>query len=111
MTRAELEDALRSDNGERVRDALICAFYSERGESVQTWCLKLCNHPDPAARYGVAVILGNNAIVHRGEIDLLECLDAVENLIADREERVRVAAKDSLADVLHAIKLKGTPES
>ena len=49
--------------------------------------------------------------MHRGEIDLLECLDAVENLIADREERVRVAAKDSLADVLHAIKLKGTPES
>ena len=111
MTRAELEDALCSDDGERVRDALISAFYSEGGEWVQSWCLKLSGHTDATARYGVAVILGNNAIVRRGEVDLLKCLAAVEKLISDPEERVRVAANDSLVDVLHAIKLKGTPKS
>jgi hypothetical protein len=108
MTRGELEEALRSGNGERVRDALISAFYSEKGEWIQSWCLKLSNHPDPTARYGVAVVLGNNAVVHRGEIDLLKSLEAVQKLGADSEERVRAAAKDSLGDVLHAINLKGT---
>jgi hypothetical protein len=108
MTRAELEEAFGSGNGERIRDALISASYSEKGEWVQGWCLKLSDHPDPMVRYGVAIVLGNNAIVHRGEIDLVKCLEAVQELGADTEECVRTAARDSLGDVLHAIKLKGT---
>jgi hypothetical protein len=108
MTQAELEEAFLSGNGQRVRDGLISAFYSERGEWIQGWCLKLCDHPDPIARYGVAVVLGNNAIAHRGEVDLVKCLEVVEKLGGDSEERVRVAATDSLVEVLHAIKLKGT---
>jgi hypothetical protein len=108
MSQAELEEAFGSGNGERIRDALISAFYSQKGEWVQGWCLKLSDHPDPIARYGVAVVLGNNAIVHRSEIDLMKCLEAVEKLGGDLEERVRAAAKDSLGDILHAIKLKGT---
>ena len=108
MTQAELEEAFLSGNGQRVRDGLISAFYSEKGEWVQGWCLKLSDHPDPIARYGVAVVLGNNAIVHRDEINLVKCLEAVEKLGGDLEERVRAAAKDSLGEVLHAIKLKGT---
>ena len=108
MNRGELEEAFLSGSGERVRDALISASYSEKGEWVQGWCLRLSNHPDPIARYGAAVVLGPNAILHRGEIDLVKSLEAVEKLGADLEERVRTAAKDSLSDILHAIKLKGT---
>jgi hypothetical protein len=108
MTRAELEEALRGGNGEKIRDALISASCSEKGEWVQSWCVRLSNHSDPTARYGAAVVLGNNAVVHFREIDLLKSLEAVEKLSADPEERVRVAATDSLGDVLHAIKLKGT---
>ena len=108
MTRAELEEAFCCGNGEKIRDALISAFYSEKGDWVQGWGLKLSNHPDPIARYGAAVVLGNTAVRHRREIDLLKSLEAVQKLSADSEERVRAAAKDSLRDVLHAIKLKGT---
>lgn len=108
MSRAELEEAFRSGNGEKIRDALISAFYSEKGEWVQGWCLKFSDHPDPIARYGVAVVLGNNAVVHRAEIDLVRSLEVVEKLAGDSEEGVRVAARDSLGDVLFAIKLKGT---
>jgi hypothetical protein len=53
MSRAELEEGFRSGNGEKIRDALISAFYSEKGEWVQGWCLKFSDHPDPIARYGV----------------------------------------------------------
>jgi|SRR5271165_714121 len=108
MTRAELEETLRGLDGEKIRDALISASYSEKGEWVQSWCLRLSNHSDPTARYGAAVVLGNNAVVHFGELDLLKSLEAAEKLSADPEERVRIAAKDSLGDVLHAVKLKGT---
>jgi hypothetical protein len=108
MTRAELEEVFRSGDGGKIRNALISAFYSEKSEWVQGWCLTLIDHPDPIARYGVAVVLGNNAVVHRDEIDLLKSLEAVEKLGADSEEGVRVAARDSLGDILHAIKLKGT---
>jgi hypothetical protein len=108
MTRAELEEAFGSGNGEKIRDALISASYSEEGEWVHGWCLKLSDHPDPIARCGAAVVLGNNAIAHRGEVNLVKSLEAVEKLGGDLEERVRAAAKDSLGDVLHAIKLKGT---
>ena len=108
MTRAELEEAFGSGNREKIRDALISAFYSQKGEWIQGWCLRLSGHPDPVARYGVAVVLGNIAVLHRSELDLAKCLEAVEKLGGDSEERVRVAATDSLVDVLHAIKLKGT---
>jgi hypothetical protein len=86
MARAELEEEFRSSDGERVRDALLSAFYSEKAEWVQSWCLELCTHHDPIARYGVAVVLGNNAVVHRDEIDLVKCLEAVEKLGGDLEE-------------------------
>jgi hypothetical protein len=108
MNRGELEEAFLSGSGERVRDALISAFYSEKAEWIQGWCLRLSNHPDPIVRYGVAVVLGNIAVLHRSELDLVKCLEAVEKLSGDLEERVRFAAKDSLGDVLHAIKLNGT---
>ena len=107
MSRTELEEAFGSGNGERIRDALISAFYSEKGEWVQDWCLRLSDHQDPIARYGVAVVLGNIAVLHRRELDLVKCLEAVEKLSCDPEERVRPAAKDSLSDVLRAISIKG----
>jgi hypothetical protein len=108
MTQAELEEAFGSGNGGKIRDALVSASYSEEGKWVQDWCLRLSGHPDPIARYGVAVVLGNIAVLRRSEIDLAKCLEAVEKLGSDSEEQVRVAAKDSLCDVLHAIELKGT---
>ena len=106
MSRRELEESFRSDSGERVRDALISAFYTEEGCWVQDWCLRLVDHPDSIARYGVAVVLGNIAIVRGNDIDLMKCLEAVEKLSSDPEERVKVAAGDALLDVLHAIKLR-----
>jgi hypothetical protein len=111
MTRRELEEAFTSSNGERVRDALISAFYSEEGTWVQSWCLKLSTHPDAAARYGVAVVLGNIAVVRRNEIDLLQCLETVEKLSGDLEDRVRTAARDSLDSVRHAIRLSHDSQS
>jgi hypothetical protein len=108
MTRAELEEAFGSGDGEKIRDALMSACYSERGAWVEGWCLKFSDHPDPIARYGVAVVLGNNAIAHCGEVDLVKCLEVAEKLGDDSEEQIRTAAKDALGDILHAIKLKGT---
>ena len=108
MTRLELEKAFQSTDGKEVRDALISAFYSEEGKWVQGWCLKLIGHPDASARYGVAVVLGNIAVVHRCDVNLLKCLEAVEGLGCDPEESVRIAARDSLDDVLHPIRLQGT---
>ena len=46
--------------------------------------------------------------MHRAESDLVKSLEVVEKLAGDSEEGVGVAARDSLGNVLHAIKLKGT---
>lgn len=107
MSRPELEVAFQCGLGEKVRDALISAFYNEESRWVQDWCFRLVEHSDSIARYGVALVLGNIAVVHRDEVDLMKCLEAVERLTADADEGVRTAAKDSLDDVLHAIKLRG----
>lgn len=107
MSRVELEEAFRSDSGETVRLALISAFYTEVAPWVQGWCMKLIDHPDSIARHGVALVLGNMVAVRSNEVDLMKCLEAVQKLIGDADEQVRIAAQDSLDDVLHAIKLRG----
>jgi hypothetical protein len=107
MSRPELEESFRSGSGERVRDALISAFYTEEGSWVQDWCLKLVTHSESVARSGVAKVLGNIAVVRRDQVDLMRCLDAVKKLTKDSDERVRIVARDALEDVFHAIKLNG----
>ena len=111
MTRVQLEDALRSTDGSRVRDALLSASYSEDGRWVQDYCIKLAGHPESIVRHAVALVLGHIAIAHRGDVDLLKCLEAVRNLTADSDTATRVAALDGLNDVLHAIGLQATAQS
>jgi hypothetical protein len=105
MSRMELEEAFSSGSGERVRDALISAFYTEEPSSVAQWCLKFVSHPEWSARRQAVIVLGNVAVSHREQIDLQKCLEAVERLVADQNEEVRTAAKDAMDDVLHAIRL------
>ena len=108
MSRSEREETFRSGDAESIGNALIGALYDdEEGSWIFDWCLKLIGHRDGVVRYSVALVLGNVAILRGGGIDLLKCLEAVETLINDLDERVRIAAKDAQEDVLHAIRLKG----
>ena len=111
MSRGELEKAFSGNSGERIRDALISASYSEDASWVLDWCVKLAGDERSIARYGVAVVLGHIAIDGRREVDLMRCLEAAERLISDADEATRLAARDSLDDVLHAIRLQGTSKS
>lgn len=86
---------------------LLSVFHTEAGRGVQDRCLKLVDHPDPVARRGVALILGNIAAVHRNELDRMKCQPALEKLTCDTEEEVRTAGLDSGDYVLHAIELRG----
>ena len=90
-----------------MRDALISAFYTEEPGWVAQRCLRLVGYPEWSARRGAVSVLGNIAVVHRKQIDLPKCLEAVKGLVADQNEEVRTAAKDAMDDILHAIKLKG----
>ena|SRR5580704_11378473 len=106
MSRRELEEAFRSGNGKRVRDALISAAYTEEGSWVANWCLSFVHHSDAMARSAAALVIGRVAISSRQTVDLPKCLDAVRSLTADSVEEVRTNAKDALDDVVHAIRLK-----
>jgi hypothetical protein len=111
MSRGELERAFRGGSGESIRDALISASYSEDASWLLDWCLKLVGDERSIARYGVAVVLGHIAIDGLGEVDLMRCLEAAERLTSDPDEATRLAARDSVDDVLHAIRLHGTSQS
>jgi len=107
MSREELEAAFQSGNGERIRGALISASYSEEGNWLAGWCMQFVDHPEWEARQGAAMVLGYVAIAHRRTVELSRCLGAVERLTADPQEEVKVAAKDAVDDLVHAMRLNG----
>jgi hypothetical protein len=106
MSRQELEEAFRSGNGRRVRDALISASYTEEGSLVADWCLSFVHHSDALTRSAAALVIGHIAISSCQTIDLPKCLDAVRSLAADSVEAVRNDANDALDDIVHAIRPK-----
>ena len=108
ISRGELEKAFRGNDGERIREALISASYSEDASWLVDLCLKLAGDERSVVRQGVALVLGHIAIDHRGEVDLKRCLEAAERLTGDPDEATRMAALDSVDDVLHAIRLQST---
>jgi hypothetical protein len=91
--------------GSAFKLALISAFYYEDANWLQEWCLRFVDHPSNSARHGAAIVLGNVSSVHALAIDLLKSLHALEKLKADAAEQVRIAADDSMHDVLHLIRL------
>jgi hypothetical protein len=105
MSRQELEAAFRSENGIRIREALISASYSEEGNWLAGWCLHFVNHPAWEARQGAAMVLGYVAMDDWRSIDPSKCLEAVERLTGDLQEEVKVAARDAVEDVLQAMRL------
>jgi hypothetical protein len=108
ISRGELEKAFRGNDGERIREALISASYSEDASWLVDSCLKLAGDERSVVRQGVALVLGYIAIDPRGEVDLKRCLEAAERLTDDPDEATRMAALDSVDDVLHAIRLQST---
>jgi hypothetical protein len=107
MSRQELEAAFQSGNGVRIRVAMISASYMEEGNWMAERSLRFVSHPDWTVRQGVAMVLGHVAITHGRSVDLSKCLEAVEKLAADQLEEVKVAARDTVDDVLQAMRLNG----
>ena len=106
MSRPEIERELASGDGERILTALLSAFYSEDCAWVERRCLQFLQSSSASARRGAALVLGHLAGAYGDEIDLVGASEVLTTLSADADESVRVAASDSLVDVLHSLKLQ-----
>ena len=105
MTLAELERELGSDDGERIQTALLNAFYSRNCVWVESRCLHFLGSANVAARRSAAQVLGNLAGVYGERIDLVNAHEALLRLSKDADKGVRAAVKDSLATVMHSLRL------
>jgi len=111
MSRADLEDAFASGDGEKIGSALLSAFYTQEPGQIERWCLKFASHQEPLIRQLAIEILGNTAALRRSEVDLVNYRKMAEQLCRDPDEGVRMAARDALDDVLRATKLKEGTQS
>ena len=65
MSRSELEKAFRGKDGERIREALISASYSEDASWLLDSCLKLAGDERSVVRQGVALVVGISLSITR----------------------------------------------
>ena len=106
LFRQELENIFLGGDGQEIGSALRSAFYSEDANWVLGWCLKFVGHREGIARKSAIQVLGNISVLGRSKVDLSVCHLVAEKLCDDPVEEVRIAAKDALEDIQHAITLK-----
>jgi hypothetical protein len=105
MTLAQLEREFGSGDGKRIETALWTAFHSRNCVWVESRCLHFLGSAIPAARRGAATVLGNLAALYGDRIDLINAHEALLRLSKDPDKAVRTAVSDSLAEVMHRLRL------
>jgi hypothetical protein len=111
MSREELEHAFDSGDEERIREALICAFYTEDAGWLAERCVRFAEYPTWPVRQASAEVLGNLAATQGSRLDLAKCLTVAQELARDECAEVRMAAEDALEDVRHTLERNHGPKS
>lgn len=102
MARAELAEALTSNDSEQIRSALYSAsWYEEDWRWTQEYCLSFLRHHDPHVRWAAALSLGYIAQFHK-HLDLDRVLPALHE--AHKDTAICSTVGDSLDMIAHNIK-------